>query len=574
MTAPVESEALDGTARDRDDLAANISRIAAALEGPATPEAAERIAAARRRWPENLRLMLLQGSWLEKTARLDEAETCYGDALAGHPQNPWPALRLTELFLSQRRPKDAAGIFAASVWRSTAPEAARRSLLSRVAAALIDLSDRRVFLQGLLSDTADDRLVLPKLAALSLRERDRVEAERLLDRARQYGPLPSECQMLWLELLITATRFDEAFDLSMELRARHPERSEFTRRAIQAAHFSGRTPQMIALLHDALTRWPGDWLLAFRYNRCTCPMAADRSLFELMSAQAPAATDQRWWFQYAIACLRHDRTDAARTILEPIKADSPVASMALPLRAALEAHPAATWRRGRGVVNDPERDVQSVRTAQARATLILLAGVQGGLGYLPVSHVDGLLADLAVNVVYLRDLNNRAFTSGVRSMGPTQASMIAALAKICEPLAVPVITFGASIGGVAAIRTALLLQAHAAISFAGPIHLGVDTTEDVPLMNGGGNAKTTLFSHFAQADLSLIEMIRTVPRTRIHQCFGTGYAPDVADAELMRPLSNVVLHPVARCADHHVTEHMIADGSFFDVIERAITMAR
>jgi Flp pilus assembly protein TadD len=104
VTAPVESEALDGTARDRDDLAANISRIAAALEGPATPEAAERIAAARRRWPENLRLMLLQGSWLEKTARLDEAETCYGDALAGHPQNPWPALRLTELFLSQRRP--------------------------------------------------------------------------------------------------------------------------------------------------------------------------------------------------------------------------------------------------------------------------------------------------------------------------------------------------------------------------------------------------------------------------------------------------------------------------------------
>jgi hypothetical protein len=338
------------------------------------------------------------------------------------------------------------------------------------------------------------------------------------------------------------------------------------------------------LLREALTRFPGDWLLLFSYNRCICcPMVVDRELFELISGQAPAATDPRWHFQYAVACLRHGHTDTARAILEPIPADSPVASMALPLRAALAAHPAATWRRGRGVVNDPEKDVQLVRTPQARATLILLTGVVGGLGYLPVSQVDGLLAGLAVNVLYLRDLGVCGFTRGVRSMGPDQSSMIAALEKICGPLAVPVITFGSSLGGVAAIRTALLLRAHAAISFAGPIHLGVDTTEDVvpvtsgpvagaPVASGSGGTRTAIFSQFAKADLSLIEMIRSVPRTRIHQCFGTGYAPDVADAELVRPLPNVVLHPRAGCADHFVIEHMIADGSFFDVIARAIAM--
>jgi tetratricopeptide (TPR) repeat protein len=555
-----------------DDLPRQITMITASLRGPATPEVAEQIAAARGRWPKSLGLILLQGTWLEKVARPDEAEASYREAQAAHPNNPWPAYRLTELYLSQRRADDAARIFADSVWRSTLPEAARGALLSRVTAALIDLSHRRIFLQGLLRGTADDRLVLAKLAALSLRQRDRLEAGRLLDLARQYGPLPPECQMLWIELLITAKRFDEAFDLAMELRAKHPERSEYMGRAILAAHFSGRTPQLIELLQEAMTRWPKDWMILFRYNRCTCPMAADRALFELISAQATAANDQRWQFQYAIACLRHDRTDTARTILEPIRADSPVASMALPLRAALAAHTSATWQGGRGVVNDVEQDVQLVRVAQPRATLVLLTGVVGGLGYLPVSHVDGLLARVAVNVLYLRDVSNRAFTRGVRSMGSDQTSMVAALAKICGSLAVPVITFGSSIGGVAAIRTAALLGAHAAISFAGPIHLGIDTAEDGPVTSGSGGPRTNILSQFARTDMSLIELIRSVPGTRFHQCFGTDFAPDVANAELIRPLPNVVLHPFVGCADHFVIEHMIADGSFFDVIERAITM--
>lgn len=553
-----------------DDLAAVVASIDAQLSAAATPELWERIAAARRRWPQVLRLILLQGSWLEKAARPEEAQACFREALAAHPENPWPAIRLIESLLAQRRAGEAAQIFGASLWMSAAPEELRGRLLGRVVTALVDLGERRKFLESLLRGSATDRLVLPKLAALCMRQRDRATAERLFDQARQYGPLPLESQALALELLITATRFDEAFELAMDLRARHPERSEYARRAIQAAHFSGRTEQMIELLRDALTRWPGDWALAFRYNRCTCPMAADRELFELMSAEAATADDDRWRFQYVVACLRHERIDEALRVLGRMQADSPAAPMALPLRDALCAYPSSTWISGRGAVNDPHRDVQVLRVAGARATMILLAGVQGGLGYLPVSAADGLMARIPVNVVYLRDLANRGFTAGVHSLGPDQASMLAGLTRICAPLGVPVVTFGASIGGVAAIRTALGLGAHAAISFAGPVHLGVDSAEDVP--DAGGGARATIFSRFAHTDLSLIELIRAAPRTRIHQCYGTGFPPDVADAELLRPLPNATLYPVARCADHFVIEHMIADGSFFEVIERAISM--
>jgi len=558
-----------------NDLAGQFAAIDAALRGPAplAPDLGPRIAEARRRWPQNLGLMLLEGTWFEKTRELAQAEACYRAALAQHPNQFWPALRLTELLLSQRRAEEGARVFAERVWGSSAPEAARKALLSRISTALTDLSRRREFLQSLLRDTPEDRLVLPKLATLSLRERDRAEAERLLDRARQYGPLPPESQMLMLELLITATRFDEAFELAMQLRARQPERAEFTRRAIQAAHFSLRHREMIELLRDALTRWPGDWMLAFRYNRSTCPMAADRELFERLTAAAATVTDERWWFQYAVACLRHLCTVEAMNILDRVQAGSPVAAMAMPLRAALKLYPAATWRGARGVVNDPAQDVQVVRTPGARATLILLAGQAGGLGYLPMSHADALLARLPVNAIYLRDLNNRSFISGVRSLGPDAASMIVQLKALCAPLGVPVITYGSSLGGLSAIRVGVMLDAHAAISFAGPIHVGADTAEEAPMRSGSGGAKTTIFSHLTQADLGLLEMIRAAPRTRIHQCFGSGFAPDVADAELLKPLPNVTLHPIEHCADHFVIEHMIADGSFFEVIEEAIAMA-
>jgi hypothetical protein len=137
-----------------------------------------------------------------------------------------------------------------------------------------------------------------------------------------------------------------------------------------------------------------------------------------------AADDHRWLFQFAIACLRQQQTDRATALLDRCLPDSPVVHMAGPLRAALANRPSLGWRNPRGISNDSDADVQIVETPGARATVVVLAGVQGGLGYLPFSHVDSLLTDHPVNAVYLRDLNNRAFTAGVRGFGPDPAGMV------------------------------------------------------------------------------------------------------------------------------------------------------
>jgi hypothetical protein len=175
-----------------------------------------------------------------------------------------------------------------------------------------------------------------------------------------------------------------------------------------------------------------------------------------------------------------------------------------------------------------------------------------------------------VNAVYLRDLNNRGFTAGVRGLGPDEASTVAGLKSLAAEFGVPAITLGASLGGVAAIRTAALIGAHAAISFAGPVQNVANGGDDEAPPPAARGARGTLFSTLTETNLSLVEMIRAAPRTLFCQCFGDGYAPDAAAAELLRPLPNVVLHPVAGCADHFVVEYMLANYEFGEMLDRMI----
>jgi hypothetical protein len=128
---------------------------------------------------------------------------------------------------------------------------------------------------------------------------------------------------------------------------------------------------------------------------------------------------------------------------------------------------------------------------------------------------------------------------------------------------------GASVGGVAAIRTAALMRAHAAISFAGDIRYGADAGDD-GLAPASAGARTAMFSTFTEAEFDIVALIRSAPRTRVHQCFGADYAPDREAAALLRDVPNAVLHPVPGCADHFAIEHMIANGRFFTVLDQAI----
>ena len=71
--------------------------LAMAMRGAADAGLHDRIGKARARWPNDLRLALLEAEWLERSGQVDEARTRLAALQEQHPDNPWPAVRLVRL---------------------------------------------------------------------------------------------------------------------------------------------------------------------------------------------------------------------------------------------------------------------------------------------------------------------------------------------------------------------------------------------------------------------------------------------------------------------------------------------
>ena len=552
------------------DAPAEIRTVEGLLAAKDHAAAERRLAAALVRWPGEVRLHFLSGELLAATGRPAEAEAVLAAAVERFPANAWAPVRLVRQQLANGDAPRARETFTRLVWGDEPAEPAL-PLLTQLTTATTNAGERETFLNGLMRGTPADRFVIVKLAALAFRRHDKREASRLFDRAAALGPLPAESAVLQLELMVVEARFDEALALSQAMVARYPERADLMRKAVQAAFFANRSDDLVRLLQAAIARWPDDWFMLFRYNRSAAPLDIDAALYQrLAEREAAMAADERWSFQFAVAALRLQDTARALQILDRLDRTGPVAHMAEPLRTAFAARPVGAWTNPRGVSNDPAADVQVVRADGARAILVVFAGVQNGFSYLPFSHADVLFAAHPVHVVYLRDRRNRSFQTGVAGLGDDEAATVAGLRRLKEELGgLPMMTMGSSVGGVAATRYGTLSGAAAVLSFAAPVHLRDDAShEEAPVSRT--NYRGAMLTALAGNDDRLLDVIAAAPGTRVHQCYGTGYPPDVATAELMRPLANVDLVPVEGCADHFVLEHMIAHGSFDTLIGRVV----
>jgi tetratricopeptide (TPR) repeat protein len=550
---------------------AEIDAIAELVRGPAWEAAGERLSSALQRWPRHRRLRLVQAEWLERGGDVACAEACLRELLQDAPESPAAACRLVNLLLVRQQPDEARAVFARHVWQDQVPEVQAVALLNRVVAATPGAGARDSLLTGLLRDTPRDRFVLVKLAALRFRENDKVEAMRLFDAANRLGPVPDSSHILHLDLLIVHWRLDDALALARELMARHPERRDIVSKAIQVCELRHRGDELVPILRDAMRRWPDDWLLLARYNRSRCRQAIDRELFDDLSAhEAAAGRDDRWALEYALACLRHCEHDRAVAVLSRLAPTGPVADLALPLQRLFASRPRSAWVNSRDISNDRAHDLQVRRVPHAQATVLVFAGAgTGGLGLLPCAHLDTLLREHSVQVVYLRDQRGRGFVQGVASLGADEAATVRGLRALAAELdAGPIITLGGSIGALAAVRFGALLPAAAAISCSGPLHLDPVANERDDQVRYR-SAMLSMLNKTGRVDTDYITLIAQSPALRVYHNYGTGHVQDAATAERLRPLSNVTLLPV-ECPDHFAVTHLMADGSFDALLRRVV----
>ena len=281
---------------------------------------------------------------------------------------------------------------------------------------------------------------------------------------------------------------------------------------------------------------------------------------------------------YAVTALQAGHTEEAISALAEIGPNSDVAHMSEPLKRALASRAPKKWLAMSRLVDDLTSTVQVVRKPEAIATLIVFTGIQGRFCYLSLRHADALLAEYPVNVVYLRDPANRAYLSGVPSLGQDQSATAAALKQLQVDLGgVPLITLGASLGGFAALRYGALARARAAISFAGPTVLTALAEDGSDLspryLKQGNYFNTPALQAFSSRERDILPDVAENPDMHVWQVVGLDQGVDARQAERLERLPNVMIRHVSGVSDHFVALHMIGDGTFGPLLTSAISAA-
>jgi tetratricopeptide (TPR) repeat protein len=520
------------------------------------------IATALDHWPDDLALLLREGECLELEGKAADAEAHFRSLCDRYPESVWPANRLIVLLLKRDAASEARSLFFERVWTAAAPEELKRGLLNQLTVHPGPLASTEAFLEGLLGRGGYDGMVLAKLAGFSLRRNRIDEAIIFLDRAAALGPLRPETMSLRLDLLIAAGRHSEVLAHVSDLCRSRPDRPDYVWKAVTSAGAMKRFAETAHWLELGLAQWPEHWMFVYRYNRAPLERDADQAIFETIERNAARidGDDDRFIFQHAQARLRNRDAAAVLPLLARIGPESRVDFMAMPLRRVLAAQEERLTRTAARFEDDRTRSVQIVAAPDARATLVVFAGVNASFCYLPFSQADRLFSAFPANVVYLRDFRDHAYVSGIDDVGQDEAATIAGLKSILAELGPRcVITMGGSIGGYAAARYGVLMGATAAISFAGPTNL---TGTHADLEDGEFNTRFRTLRHLVHRNTDLAPLIAAAPETRVIQCYGADHAIDTAEAGRLATLANVTPLALAGISDHSTAMHLIATGDF------------
>ncbi|MFO1102108.1 MAG: hypothetical protein U1E20_04285 [Methylocystis sp.] len=543
----------------KDPEAAN-AEIVQAMEAGEGDEATRLIREALARWPNYTRLQLTQGEVFHKFAGAAQASNYYSTLLDERPAHPWALARLKavlngEALSAQDATQIADALFAAKL---DGPE--RDSVFDALAKA-VRPEERRAFLRTVAPHSKVFRLEW-KLAVAETEAADAEAAIRILSSAYDEGRYNEAAISLLSELLAVCGRESEAVEVLCKEIARAPDRPDPYRKLVSLLQRIGAFKKAGEVMQEALERWPCDWLLLFRLNRLPVEPKRLTSIFHTIrtAADAEALRDERFRYHYALACLHAGELERARDLFSAPFAP-PVDDLAAPVAKAFLSRPIDFWKRRSRLMDDRTLDVQITRSKGARLTVVLPTGI--AFGFLPPAMIDALFAEHAINVIYLRDFRKRAYTSGVASLGRDEAETIGALKEIVASLGAPrIVTIGASMGGFAAFRYGALLDAYAALSFAGPTELhSVYDTAKSSVWNPSYFVKLQL-QRESEMPVDLVPLLRRGGKTKFFQIFGEDAAEDAHQARRLKELDNVTLMPVRGVKDHLVIDHAIADGSF------------
>jgi len=481
------------------------------------------------------------------------------------PNNVWIASVRVDALVATGRIADAKTLFLGLLPPQPGSDVPVSAMVNAILKADPEIDQRLAFLGKALEAWPDSQLLLLKLATQNYVAARAPEAIRFLKMAEALGPLPEHAREIKDGLVGLLGDRDEAIRYLSERVAETPGSLDAMRHLIRLLAATGRFEAAGDRLIEGVERWPGDWRIAYRANHTMLDEARDARVFEHMKTAADAAgAGDLFLLQFAQFALRSGRDDLAAGLLATLAERPSTRHIAGPMSAALA--------KARGFAVEPPRiegdvatDFEVVTVDGARATLVVFGSLVGGVGHLPFHLIDPILAQLPVNVVYLRDPYGMAYLNGVPSLGADEAATIEALAEIVAELgAERVVTMGTSIAGYAAARYGLAIGADATISFAGPIRLAVGPSTSRPV----ATAFEQLRNAASGTDDLTGALVDAGDTFHLAIVAGAEDGPDIDWASATATLDNVDVVPLEGVGHHFVAHASIAAGRFLPLLER------
>jgi hypothetical protein len=211
--------------------------------------------------------------------------------------------------------------------------------------------------------------------------------------------------------------------------------------------------------------------------------------------------------------------------------------------------------------DDMTRDVQVARRPGSRLAVLVFCGVRHRVG-MPLPLMHRWLSRLGASIVYLRDFRGLCYLGGVQSLGDFERTK-AALRELLSSLGVTrAVSYGCSGGGFAALRYALDLGADG-VCLGSPVNL---TPAFNAHMNHGSFADE-LQAAFPDEELDLRKAFEARPgATRALVAFGGRNWNERIQAEHMRGIEGVILHPIKGYGGHSTASELIRRGDFEPLI--------
>lgn len=564
MVVDATAESVDAA----DEFEISRQGLARAVADGDLAEARRLIDAAPAAWRRRPALRVLEIRLLFGEGRLDQAEAQARALLAERPGLHAVGPFLVRAVLRQGRAAEARELFEAHVWRGGAPVEIKSALISELIRAG-DAQATRLFLDRIDAADALPAQAVGRIAAADWRSGMPERAvERLMAAEAAHG-LSRPNQDLLVRVLLFLGRLDDVRP-RLEVLAAQEGGVEGDLRRIQLRLLEGHVTAAADLMQAALAKAPDNWFLLKQLGRM--PIAPERleAFYALVAAaRGKQPFDRLALWHFGMVALHARETSMALAVLDELSTgDGQQADHAAVTARMLRIWPTECWVERARFRDDLREGVQTVRAEGAKATLVVFPGLDNRLSWLPFDYMDALFAGHPVNVIYLRDHRFYGFMNGMAGLGGDPAAIARQLTGLAERLGAPkIITLGLSVGGFLAIRLGAMMDAHAALSFSGPTLLA---TANEPEFGQQSKVGMSALEAYPARERDVLPEVLASPQMRIWQFPGADHPGDMAQAQRLAHLPQVVVRPVAGTDLHGTLVHLVADGGFDGAMAEAL----